>query len=417
MKRWPLAVAVAVLSLVTVPAGPNAHAAPGATETLTVSNSAGDVASSVMVMEASHSYRLVVTGTISDWCPPTATTRDQCSNGSPLAVGQGVDALYCYADWRCPSKEIWRQLRVNGQGLDEFSDQAGDMPFAPSHEYTVTVTEKSGPLTLTTLDGSRVDNSGSFTVVLTDLGPAGGDWPALPDGVVPLASVSNGCGGGKAGTEARFGDTSTYWDTRDTENPVKYVVNFREACNLHDAGYSGAKVADPFSGGAVVDFLTWNQRRVDAKFLADMRSICDSVIPAEAVQAREDCRGDGGPDAFGAQTRYDFVRRFGWNFFQERPRLRGLWSVFRNPAAPDWAVVQSQRAVRMTWRGTGSHKNLRGEFRGTLISRDDDSVIQGFAKVTEKGKTTIKPMNVRWDPDKPDLLYAAPPTGSVVLVK
>jgi len=67
------------------------------------------------VLEPGHRYRLVVTGTVSDWCPPTAKKQSDCSYGSPFEVGKGVHAVWCYAAWRCATKEAWQQLNVNGR--------------------------------------------------------------------------------------------------------------------------------------------------------------------------------------------------------------------------------------------------------------------------------------------------------------
>jgi hypothetical protein len=80
--------------------------------------------------------------------------------------------------------------------------------------------------------------------------PANSAEPPFPEAVVSLASVSNGCGGGAPSSEARWGDTSEYYG---------HIVNFRLACNLHDAGYTGAEVQDPINGG-YVDYFTWRPR-------------------------------------------------------------------------------------------------------------------------------------------------------------
>ena len=50
-------------------------------------------------------------------------------------------------------------------------------------------------------------------------------------------------------SELPFADLAS-WD-----RAKKYRVNFREACKLHDAGYSHAKVRDELNGGVIVDFF------------------------------------------------------------------------------------------------------------------------------------------------------------------
>jgi hypothetical protein len=237
--------------------------------------------------------------------------------------------------------------------------------------------------------------------------PAKDAWPPLPDALVSLASVSNGCGGGTASTDPRWGDTSTYLDSN---NPLgtRYTVNFREACNNHDAGYSGAKVRDAMSG-KVIDFFTWTQKQVDDKFLAEMRTLCDQQIPATAPVALADCKARGGKTSLGAESRYNAVRLAGHKFWRQRPKLRGAWNNKSDPEAPGLTIVQTLRSVRATWRGDKDHPGLRGEFRGTLISRDQDSIIKGFAKVTYQGKTVTRPMHINADPDTPNVIEVGGP--------
>ena len=215
--------------------------------------------------------------------------------------------------------------------------------------------------------------------------PEDEEEPTLPDALVSLASVANGCGPGKATSEPREFDTSTYLDSSDPPKK-RYTVNFREACNLHDAGYSGAKVRDPFSG-KIIDFLDWSQKRVDDKFLADMLTLCRRQVSALAPIALADCRGTGGATSVGARSRYNFVRDGGDLFFDERPRLRGLWDNETNRDAPAWALIHSDRAVKASWRGDSQQPDLRGEFQGTLITHDGESTVEGFGKIMNAGKT------------------------------
>ncbi len=256
---------------------------------------------------------------------------------------------------------------------------------------------------------SQNDSSGHRGMGWVLATPAGGlTWPALPDALVSIASVSNGCGGGTASSAKRVGDTSTYLDSN---NPLgtRYTVNFREACNLHDAGYSGAKVHDAINGGTI-DYFTWTQARVDGKFLADMRLLCERQIPASATVAIADCKGHGGKTSFGALTRYDFVRTAGSLFWRGRPALRGAWAGSGDsPDSARLVLSQNLRSVSGTWR-IGSEKNLTtGEFRGTLISRDQDSLVKGFTKVTKGDTTRIRPMSLTADPDTPNEIAVGGP--------
>jgi hypothetical protein len=162
-------------------------------------------------------------------------------------------------------------------------------------------------------------------------------------------------------------------------------VNFREACKLHDAGYSGAEVADAVNGG-YVDFFGWTKDQIDAKFLDDMRKICARTIPATAAIALHDCNWQGGYHTVsGAYTRYLIVRTPGSaRNYHKRPNMRGFWVNKAAPSSgPAWVLVQHGRSVQATWRGGGTHSGLRGSFTGTLITHDTDSVVKGRMHVTE----------------------------------
>lgn len=90
---------------------------------------------------------------------------------------------------------------------------------------------------------------------------------------VPVARVANGCGGAQWGS---FWASVQNWFL-DSRKYGGYTVYFRMACNLHDAGYSGATVADPFSG-KIIDFRTWSRLRVDNKFYDDIGTLCSKYL-------------------------------------------------------------------------------------------------------------------------------------------
>lgn len=95
-------------------------------EAITVSNASSTPVTSATILLADHQYRLNVSGTGSDWCPPVVPC-------SVPAVGEGVDSLYCYIPWRCPTPELWRPLRINGKGLDELVEGAQPIAYNPAH--------------------------------------------------------------------------------------------------------------------------------------------------------------------------------------------------------------------------------------------------------------------------------------------
>ena len=246
-------------------------------------------------------------------------------------------------------------------------------------------------------------------------------WPPLPDALVPLNSVSNGCGGGPASDEAKYGDTSEYANTeipfdnltRWNTSP-KYPVNFREACKQHDAGYSHAKVVDPLNNNTVTDYFAWTKAEIDDQFLADMIKICDQQIPASATVALNNCKHNGGFHLVaGAKTRYNIVaattytQKAGIGFYQEAPALSGSWAV-PGLQTGAWSISQNERLLTATWQDDSGSSPLTGEFRGTIISHDATSTVQGFYRLTKNGTTTAaKPMTLTWDPNSPNELHSS----------
>lgn len=244
-------------------------------------------------------------------------------------------------------------------------------------------------------------------------------WPPLPDALVSLGSVSNGCGGGPAGNDKKDGDDSWYSDTEVPFDNVagwnkakRYHVNFREACKQHDAGYSHAKVHDmALNGGRVIDYFAFSKAAVDKKFLEDMRKICDAQIPARAKIALNNCKQNGGFHLVsGAKSRYNVVAATsysqmiwkGLGFYQEPPRLSGAWTTGL-AGAGGWSLEQHGRRVTAKWSGGSAAPNVTGEFRGMIISHDDNSAIKGFYIVTTDGVSgKARAMTLAWSPKLPD---------------
>ncbi|MFA7324275.1 MAG: hypothetical protein WC005_07950 [Candidatus Nanopelagicales bacterium] len=124
---------------------------------------------------------------------------------------------------------------------------------------------------------------------------------------VPLDSrISNGCGG--SGLPGVPVEAQNWWaDTKQyTDRQHEYTVNFRSACNVHDAAYSGLTFKDPFSGkdsGKVIDFRRWSRKAIDEKFLTNLVSLCRKTIDRQA--ALDQCEG-----LLGAKRLYELVREF-----------------------------------------------------------------------------------------------------------
>ena len=174
-------------------------------------------------------------------------------------------------------------------------------------------------LTSVFLDGAVYNDGYVDDVSLTlQLGPPATAPPPDAGKPVPIESVSNGCGGGPWNSLVRLqnylGNTSRFADSNINPLARTYPVNFKDACDLHDAGYSGVVVRDKLNGG-IVDFRTWSRKRVDEKFLADMRYLCKRQLPATALTARKNCQSTGGNASVGAKSRFNVVRCWGDRLF------------------------------------------------------------------------------------------------------
>jgi hypothetical protein len=184
---------------------------------------------------------------------------------------------------------------------------------------------------------------------------------ADPDDLVTRLGekVVNGCGPGatEVSDSWRFMDKHAF-----IEDGVSYTVNFRDACNLHDAGYEGffyimrdGKLAAPRvyemgDGNLVrqpvvydklldedVSYSKMSREDVDARFFRDMQAECDQqIVPkpgdeALAADARSACKewGQGPPNAvvnallgplpngvWGAKSMWAMVRSYGASAFR-----------------------------------------------------------------------------------------------------
>ncbi len=136
--------------------------------------------------------------------------------------------------------------------------------------------------------------------------------PVLKPKPVSLKSVSNGCGGGEAHTDPQIADTFTF-------SPVsgdKWIVNFRLACNVHDAGYSGVLVRDPLQGNKEIDFSTWSRKKLDKLFLTNLKQICWDQLPGYSPLLLTKCYAL-------VHTYYALVRLVGELFFEANPITPG----------------------------------------------------------------------------------------------
>lgn len=118
-------------------------------ETLIIPNDKPVKITSTTILENNQRYIIEASGVISDWSH----------------VRDGVDAVWCYAEWRCGKQgEAWNQLHIDGKGMTDIAGKP--IPYNPQHIYKVQYQGQGKQVELycTDAQGSWGDNSGSFTV-------------------------------------------------------------------------------------------------------------------------------------------------------------------------------------------------------------------------------------------------------------
>jgi hypothetical protein len=228
----------------------------------------------------------------------------------------------------------------------------------------------------------------TFAGAATVVANAAGSHP-LPDkrppGWIAIEKVSDGCG--QEGSLFRAHD-----QTYETDKGQKVNVDFNEACNLHDAAYSGALVWDSING-SFIDYSEprWTKAAINEKFKHDLQRLCFRAFPDAAGTGAEnalltcltsnDVRKFG---TWGALSFYDIVN----SLFGASPRERiDLTSNWKNTAVgfplcdiagnDPMTIKQNGREVTAEWQnGTGSQY---GHFRGTLITggNEGEDVVVG----------------------------------------
>ena len=216
----------------------------------------------------------------------------------------------------------------------------------------------------------------------------------IPDGRVDILDVSNGCGPGEPSESDSTRDKVSFVD-----ESVTYTTDFRLACLVHDAGYSGAMVINPMTRELFEPF-TMTKKDIDDLFLTDMQTLCQSQVSAQAKLRgvpQEDWPSLVKRCADGSAARYHgLVSGFGSSAWEQRPNLRGTWEGAGDVV---WAFTQNVRDVKATWRsGKGS-----GQFKGTLVKSHKKFTVDGFARIVGAKKTVQGQMMI-FSTNKPDQL-------------
>ena len=218
-----------------------------------------------------------------------------------------------------------------------------------------------------------------------------------PPGWIAIEKVSNGCGGGGASTEPGLqnwlGDSAIFGSLNPFE--PKFRVNFREACNLHDAAYSGAYVWDSINN-KFTDFRGMTRKEADDKLQRDMDKLCEARIPARWTTAVENCKAGVG--------HWIIVRVIGIFIYRARIDLTGKWEN-PNPGWPLcdtgvglWTITQTGRTVIADWQH-GTSGGSYGHFEGVFVTGDllgDDRVTGTFTVTDGKGGPKVSAGPMTW---------------------
>lgn len=144
---------------------------------------------------------------------------------------------------------------------------------------------------------------------------------------VPVPLVSNGCGGSAWGQAAVdlmnwAGDVRIYG---------RHPVNMRQACNQHDAGYSGATVSQMRSPRPV-DYRTWSREDVDQKFAADLMAQCHRFLKGAGLRSeRRACLAE-------VPIYVGLVRQYGQGVFDADVTVPGTQTQMPNATVPPGGV-------------------------------------------------------------------------------
>ena len=226
--------------------------------------------------------------------------------------------------------------------------------------------------------------------------PPKAEWPP---GAVHISTVSNGCGPGAPGTSPSWTgqDSQTY--TRADGQTV--VVSFRDACDLHDAAYSGALVWDRISD-RFIDFSDprWTKAAINEKFKQDLQRLCFKQISQQPIwqNVTLDCltTDDIASGTWGALTYLRIVTSIVSKSPRERINIAGRWR-YPNPGFPpcdvgvdEWTITHIGRKVTARWEhGTAGAK---GRFFGTFVTGDSagDDRVEGKYKILDGGRVVAE---------------------------
>ena len=239
--------------------------------------------------------------------------------------------------------------------------------------------------------GAAAVSAGAGTTPNANLPKAVGPHPLpakRPPGWIAIEKVADGCG--QEGSVFRAHEQTYENDDGETIN-----VDFNEACNLHDAAYSGALVWDSING-RFVDFSkpVWTKKEINEEFKKNLQRLCFRKFSGKGEKwekallqclTSDDVRKGG---TWGALSFYDIVNSLFGASPRERINITGRWKntalgwPLCDLAVGTWTITQTGRVVRAEWdHGTaGDH----GTFIGTFITggNQGEDIVDGTYTIT-----------------------------------
>jgi phospholipase A2-like protein len=133
---------------------------------------------------------------------------------------------------------------------------------------------------------------------------------------IPFPAIAYRTGCSFPGPNLLFDFSPPLVDPSPWAAPWVFIVDFRPACDMHDAGYDGGFVFDSINGG-IVDTRTQSRLTIDNRFYNDLITSCNRQIGGNAPVARALCYPI-------AATYYFAVRAAGRWLFDASPGVPGV---------------------------------------------------------------------------------------------
>jgi hypothetical protein len=147
-------------------------------------------------------------------------------------------------------------------------------------------------------------------------------WIAIE---APVTSVSIGCA---SETGIKFLKKSeSGWADKQIINGITF--DFRNACNVLYAAYSGLTVKDS-SLNKVTDFTHWSRKTIDLYFQFDLQMVCVQMVSTSKLSETKKDEIATSCDNW-ATRYYKAIRQAGLSFFDANPAKPGVQTSYVEP--------------------------------------------------------------------------------------